>query len=268
MDSGWFYIDEAGEKQGPCSIEYLKNRKIGQNTAVWIAGMEDWVTADKIQELREILISVPPPTPKEREKIQDPNSKITTDSVSLKRDDFSVAGNQSITLGIFSFFMVLFSFTGPAAMTWQLYLFDFSYMCVDIAVYVQLREYLRLLYEYTKVDSEIILLIILSVIGTISSWFTASSDNVFISIASIGIVVAVAVVNVIFGLKLRKIKYEHAKPIKLFGTFNAICVPIAIIAILFGSVYPLNLLKWMSAILSALPYLILAFAFYIGDSRK
>lgn len=59
----YFYADE-DQQFGPFSIEELKSKRIKKTTLVWSDGMEEWASAETIDELNEILISEPPPLPK------------------------------------------------------------------------------------------------------------------------------------------------------------------------------------------------------------
>lgn len=61
----YFYADN-NKKFGPFTFEELKAKRLKKSTLVWTDGMQDWVVADSIIELKEILISEPPPLPKER----------------------------------------------------------------------------------------------------------------------------------------------------------------------------------------------------------
>ncbi len=47
-------------EQGPFTIEELKGRKIDKNTLVWFEGQEDWMEASEIDDLQDLLKSIPP----------------------------------------------------------------------------------------------------------------------------------------------------------------------------------------------------------------
>ena len=56
-----FYIFINEEQIGPFSIDELKHHIISKDTKVWYEGLGDWKNAFEIEELKSILISIPPP---------------------------------------------------------------------------------------------------------------------------------------------------------------------------------------------------------------
>lgn len=56
-----FYIHKDGQQQGPFTIDELKDLKITRETMVWFEGADDWKKAEEIEELKEIIKSIPPP---------------------------------------------------------------------------------------------------------------------------------------------------------------------------------------------------------------
>ncbi len=56
-----FYIHIDGQQQGPFTTDELKDLKIARETMVWFEGEEDWKKAIEIEELQEIIKSIPPP---------------------------------------------------------------------------------------------------------------------------------------------------------------------------------------------------------------
>lgn len=58
-----FFIEEKGEQKGPFTISELKEKKVLDSTLVWTEGLEQWVSAKNIDELKPILIASPPPLP-------------------------------------------------------------------------------------------------------------------------------------------------------------------------------------------------------------
>lgn len=54
-----YYYEEKGEQKGPVSLEGLKGRVVS-NTRIWREGLQDWVEAKNLPELKDLLISVPP----------------------------------------------------------------------------------------------------------------------------------------------------------------------------------------------------------------
>ncbi len=70
-----FYYAENDLQLGPFTIEELKTKRLKKSTLVWTDGMKDWATAESISELKEILVSEPPPLPK-KNYLSQPNEKV------------------------------------------------------------------------------------------------------------------------------------------------------------------------------------------------
>lgn len=58
----YFYSDGLA-KQGPFSLEELKEQKISRNTMVWHHPMEKWRPAEEFPELQEMFVLEPPKPP-------------------------------------------------------------------------------------------------------------------------------------------------------------------------------------------------------------
>ena len=56
-----YYIFLENEQIGPLSFDELSSKQISKDTKVWFEGIEDWKNAGEIEELKKILISIPPP---------------------------------------------------------------------------------------------------------------------------------------------------------------------------------------------------------------
>ncbi|MFV8341000.1 GYF domain-containing protein [Flavobacterium sp. XS2P39] len=69
-----YYIHNGTENSGPFVLEELKAKKITKTTLVWFEGMDEWKYAGDIEELKSILLVIPPPLknipplPKEEKK--------------------------------------------------------------------------------------------------------------------------------------------------------------------------------------------------------
>ena len=59
-----YYYADKDQQFGPFSIDELISKRLKKSTLVWTDGMTDWSTADRIEELQNILVSEPPPLPK------------------------------------------------------------------------------------------------------------------------------------------------------------------------------------------------------------
>jgi len=56
-----YYIYINNEQIGPLSFEEISTKKISKETKVWFEVLEEWKNAYEIDELKEIIISIPPP---------------------------------------------------------------------------------------------------------------------------------------------------------------------------------------------------------------
>jgi hypothetical protein len=61
-----YFISIKGKKKGPYSLEQIKELKLFNDTLAWKEGMENWLEAKEISELKEITFTPPPPLPKKR----------------------------------------------------------------------------------------------------------------------------------------------------------------------------------------------------------
>lgn len=55
-----YYIYTSLGQEGPFSFEELKDKKVERDTPVWFDGLQDWTPAEKIEDLKDFLKSVPP----------------------------------------------------------------------------------------------------------------------------------------------------------------------------------------------------------------
>ena len=56
-----YFLHNGSENIGPFDLEELKAKNINKETPVWCEGMTDWTTAGEIEELKSMLVTVPPP---------------------------------------------------------------------------------------------------------------------------------------------------------------------------------------------------------------
>lgn len=62
-----YFLHNGTEQQGPFSLDELKLKSINKDTPIWHNQLTDWTTADKIEELQNILrVSTPPPLNKQK----------------------------------------------------------------------------------------------------------------------------------------------------------------------------------------------------------
>jgi GYF domain 2 len=56
-----YFIQTEGSQKGPFSKDQLAEIKINGNTLVWFDGIDDWKEAKEIDELKDIIVKLPPP---------------------------------------------------------------------------------------------------------------------------------------------------------------------------------------------------------------
>jgi hypothetical protein len=84
----YFYTDGI-DKFGPFSFEELKDKGITKETKVWFQDIVDWIPAGKVEELKNLFQSEPPPIEKEKKEFSDilikNNSTGVIENVTLQR---------------------------------------------------------------------------------------------------------------------------------------------------------------------------------------
>lgn len=73
-----YYYSDNELQFGPFTLDELKEKRLKKSTLVWTDGFEDWIMADKVDELKDIVISEPPPLPQKETTNQ-------TDTVIIKQ---------------------------------------------------------------------------------------------------------------------------------------------------------------------------------------
>jgi hypothetical protein len=56
----YFYLN-GQDKEGPLTLEELKQKDINLKTLIWHEGLDDWKEAENVDELKEIFELCPPP---------------------------------------------------------------------------------------------------------------------------------------------------------------------------------------------------------------
>lgn len=67
-----YYYSDKTQPLGPFTFEELKTKRIRKSTLVWRKGLSDWTFAANLEELKDIIISEPPPLPKPPTKPSQP----------------------------------------------------------------------------------------------------------------------------------------------------------------------------------------------------
>ena len=58
-----FYYADGQSHMGPFTIAQLKDTKISKDTLVWFEGIDHWVRAAEVEELKDLFKAMPPPLP-------------------------------------------------------------------------------------------------------------------------------------------------------------------------------------------------------------
>ncbi len=74
-----FYIAVNGQETGPFTIDQLKEQGVRRDALVWTDGLKQWVKAEDMPILQNILRSVPPPLLIEKHKEQEKQTPIKPD---------------------------------------------------------------------------------------------------------------------------------------------------------------------------------------------
>jgi uncharacterized membrane protein YhaH (DUF805 family) len=113
-----YFFYNGTDREGPVSLEELKNKEIKLDTLIWYEGLSDWKSASEIDELAGIFVAIPPPINKQpnRSYVSDTNDVNKATSVQINEpqninitDTTSSMTNESSQQAMFS---NIFSFEG------------------------------------------------------------------------------------------------------------------------------------------------------------
>ncbi|MDY0142847.1 MAG: GYF domain-containing protein [Bacteroidales bacterium] len=82
-----YFYSNGQEKEGPVTLEELKQKEIQSKTLIWHEGLDDWKEAESIEELREIFELSPPPLDTEND------SSMDTETEDFKSEDHAATAN-------------------------------------------------------------------------------------------------------------------------------------------------------------------------------
>lgn len=74
-----YFYSIGQEKEGPVTLEELKQKAIQPKTLIWHEGLDDWKEAESIDELREVFELSPPPIIVENDTISTHGEKENVD---------------------------------------------------------------------------------------------------------------------------------------------------------------------------------------------
>lgn len=107
QDMKKYYIYDGQEQKGPFSLEELKTKSISHNTLIWYEGIENWVEASQVEELKPLItnLNTTPPAPP-------PISKTVTPHTYTQKHSPNKKNTAYIVLSVFGLMIVLFSIIG------------------------------------------------------------------------------------------------------------------------------------------------------------
>jgi hypothetical protein len=79
-----YFLVENNVQKGPFSINEMKELNITRHTLVWKTGLENWVTADKIEELTELIKDTPPLVPTDLKILEPDLKKLKKEKVQIQ----------------------------------------------------------------------------------------------------------------------------------------------------------------------------------------
>ena len=87
-----YFYSNGQDKEGPVTLEELKQKDITPQTLIWFEGLNDWKEAESVDELKEIFELSPPSIEKENHtsdtaeanELSPGNNTATTNSCSVK----------------------------------------------------------------------------------------------------------------------------------------------------------------------------------------
>jgi hypothetical protein len=89
-----YYYSENDKQVGPFTFEELREKRLKKSTLVWTDELPEWTRADNVDELKDILVSEPPPLPK-KELQKQPSPPVRGkkhDVANIKEIDATYAG--------------------------------------------------------------------------------------------------------------------------------------------------------------------------------
>ncbi|WP_418262942.1 GYF domain-containing protein [Flavobacterium faecale] len=102
-----YFLHNGTESSGPFTIEELKTKNIKGNTPVWCQGMPDWTTAAEVEELKSLLMVIPPPIKNNPTVVKEtPNPTVVKETFKTKKNKRILGLNKSVFYFV-SFFGIL-----------------------------------------------------------------------------------------------------------------------------------------------------------------
>lgn len=83
----YYFYQDRGSRKGPYTYKELKSKRLLASTLVWTEGMDNWMQAKLVDELKEIVISEPPPVIVKKVYHETPNEKSTINKDNVENED-------------------------------------------------------------------------------------------------------------------------------------------------------------------------------------
>lgn len=114
-----FFLHDGLDQVGPYGFEELKQKNITKDTNVWSEGMDTWTKADKIEELKGLFDSIPPPFTSEKKSpppLTNPSAILTNENISTNNKK-----TKTLLFTIIGVFLILGCFATYFLVTRNLY---------------------------------------------------------------------------------------------------------------------------------------------------
>lgn len=99
-----YYIHNGTENSGPFILEELKAKKITKTTLIWSEGMDQWKYAADVDELKSILLVIPPPLHMMPAAVEEQDNEVSQTILGIDKSIFYVAiGILTLLMGTFIF---------------------------------------------------------------------------------------------------------------------------------------------------------------------
>lgn len=85
-----YYYSDKDQQLGPFTLDELKPKRLKKSTLVWTDGMSDWAPAETLDELKEFVVSEPPPLPKKESFIASELPQIKQSIVPKANDKYDL----------------------------------------------------------------------------------------------------------------------------------------------------------------------------------
>jgi len=112
-----YFIHDGQSEKGPLDIEQLKLETLKKETPIWYDGLENWITAGEVEELKNLFAITPPPLIKAiPPKIETP-PKVEQPQYSIPYEQQNVTNKKSYRTEIITGFAIL----AIAIISWLVY---------------------------------------------------------------------------------------------------------------------------------------------------